>query len=278
MRRAEALRTSRYFLAGLAWAGALGGGLVYALASASQRLLWTLTMKRHTLPPWLWVEVLLICVALGVYGYRLVLAALHYRQKQRLLNITVSPLLQPFSAALPPSLQRIADWYFIDSDEEPYAFTWGIARPRIVISRRLWLALDDKAQKAVLYHEAAHALARDPLQQAILHILAKALGPAGLGLLYRQYLIQREIAADQWAIRACNGDDAPLLQALWTASQSLPDLSPRVGLVGVLEARLHFLETRESPSNWDPRLRYHMLSSSLAVLVTLCEGVFLRCH
>ncbi|MGH3102799.1 MAG: M56 family metallopeptidase [Gaiellaceae bacterium] len=47
-------------------------------------------------------------------------------------------------------------------DEQPYAFTFGIFRPIVVVTSALFNELDAGPLRAILLHEAAHARARDP--------------------------------------------------------------------------------------------------------------------
>lgn len=253
--------------------------LGFALVSSLRHLLWVSMMKGHPMPPlWLWLGAGALAAVLLALWYRMTWAALVQGQKRRRFIQRVQPLLRPLPYKLPPELTRIADWYVIDDKHERYAFTWGIKRSKIAISEGLWEALDESAQRAVLYHEAGHVMARDPLQQTILHVLAQALQPLGLGLLYQRYLLRREILADRLAIAACEGDDVPLLTALLAATESAAADESRVGLAGALEARLSFMETGQLPSWWDQHVRYRLLSTGVAILLTVSEGILVWCH
>lgn len=273
------LQTYSYLFAGLAWALAVCGALVFALVSGLRRLLWMETMNNHPMVP-LWLEggIALLGVGLMVFWYRIAAAALQYREKRQRLAELLAPRLRAFPYPVPDALHRIADWYLIEDRNERSAFTLGGMRPRIAISQSLWNALDEPARTAVMYHEAAHALFRDPLQQTLLQVLATALRPLGMGALYRRYLLYREVAADAVAISACGGDDAPLLNALLAVARPNATMVARVGLTGALDARMQFLESQKPPAWWDRRLRFHVMSSTVAICLTLGEGLMVWCH
>lgn len=239
-----AFRTYSYSLVAAGLATLILTALGFALVSSLRHLLWMRMMKGHSMPsPWLWAGVAAIAVTILVFWYRIIAAALLQRQQRQKFIDRVRPLLKPLPQTIPPELLRIADWYLVDDKKDRYAFTWGIKRGRIAISQGLWETLDESAQRAVLYHEAAHVLARDPLQQTFLQVLSVALRPLGVASLYQRYLFRREILADELAIFACEGDDVPLLTALLAAAESAATDESRVSLAGALEARITFMET-----------------------------------
>lgn len=273
------LQTYSYLLAGLVWALAVCGALVFALVSGVRHLLWIETMNSHPMVPvWLEGGIALVALAIVVFWYRIASAALQYRRKRRHLAKLLAPRLRAFPYPVPDALRRVADWYLIEDRNERAAFTLGGKRPRIAISQGLWNALDEPARTAVMHHEAAHARFRDPLQQTLLQVLAAALRPLGMGALYRRYLLQREVAADAVAVSACGGDDAPLLYALLTVAKPRATMVARVGLTGALDARMEFLESQKPPAWWDQRLRFHVMSSTVAICLTLGEGLMVWCH
>jgi len=244
-----------------------------------RHLLWYEMMKGHpAVPALLWGGVLAITVVVFVIWYRIFAAMLRYQRQQGLLTRHMNPLLGPLPTELNPDLSRIADFYMADDEVSYYAFTWGIRRPQIAISRALWNSLDGPGRHAVLYHEAAHVMARDPLQQAILQVLARALPPFGMDALYERYLLRREVFADSLAISACGGDDEPLISALLVVAQSTHEMEAGVGIEGGLQARMEFLKTGEIPGFWDQQMRYRLEATGSAVLLTLAEGLLVWCH
>lgn len=279
MRLQELWATYSYSLVGLTWGIVLMLALGFGLISEIRHILWIQTMKQHAMVPlWLWTALTASVVTLFLFWYRIASAALAYRQQQTQLKEVIVPILRPFPGSVPTGLERSAEWYLAADQHERYAFTWGLRRHRIVVSQALWDQLDAKSQTAVLYHEAAHAQAHDPLQQMILHVLSDALRPLGMGSLYRRYLVLREVRADRMAVVASGGDDIPLLTALSTAMGSGPAVSSYVGLAESLDARIQFLETGR-PLSWsDSALRFRLYAWATGLILTVGEGFLMWCH
>ncbi|PSR34087.1 MAG: hypothetical protein C7B46_06710 [Sulfobacillus benefaciens] len=272
-------RQYRYLIVGIGWAFTIAGVLTFALVSSVRHLLWLGAMHRaHMAPIWLWGIIGLMTVGFIVFWYRIISSIAHHRQAQRRLAGYLWPRLEPFPYPVPDGLQHIAEWSLVNDDHLQQTFTWGLFSPHIVISKKLWDSLDGAAQTAVMYHEAAHAMSRDPLQQVVLQILAFALRPFGLGALYQRYLLHREIAADRLAVAACSGDDSALLTALLIAAKSHVNQVSEVGLLNALEVRIQFLETQRLPSENDMDLRLHLLSTTGAMLLVLGQGLVVWCH
>lgn len=279
MKRWSILRKYTYSLTAIIVTMAMALSMVFALVSALHHLIWLRMMKGHPIGPgWLWISVAVLTVMIVVFWYRVIMSILKYRQQKCILTNRIMPQLLPFPGLIQDDLLRVADWYLFDDKTHRYAFTWGITHSRVGISIGLWDFLDDSSRKAVMYHEVAHVLARDPLQQTVLQVLSGALQPFGVGALYRRYLLRREIEADKLAISACGGDDVPLITALLAATQSLSSQDERVGLAGALEARLHFLETCQFPSWWDRTIRYRLIATLMAISLTIGEGLLVWCH
>ncbi len=252
--------------------------LGFLLVSSLRHLLWWQMMNQHRAWPIGIATLFLLSITLSiVLWYRIVHAAvLECRQRQRFFH-QVQPLLTPLPSVLRITLAKQADWYLIDTDER-LAFTWGVQRSRIAISTGLWESVDEPARRAVAYHELAHVLNRDSWQQMFLQILAKALGPVGIEALYKRYLIRREILADSFAIDACDGDDAPLLEAMLAVARAPGNLEPRVNLGGALDARIAFMETGVVPGWWEGNAKSRLLSTAIALLFTVGEGLIIWCH
>lgn len=101
------------------------------------------------------------------------------------------------------------------SHPEPIAYTAGLVRPRIWISTGIGEHLGGQALEAVLWHERAHLLARDPLRIVIAHVLAALLfAVPWIGALVERYEVAKELEADREAMRKI-GSPGPLAQALY---------------------------------------------------------------
>lgn len=92
---------------------------------------------------------------------------------------------------------------FLDS-EEAFSFAYGLARPRVVVSRGLFEESDPEELRAVLEHERYHVRHLDPLKVVVARAASSAYFflPALRGLRSR-YAAASELAADRRAIRTC---------------------------------------------------------------------------
>ena len=272
-------RQYSYGLAGTALAGVIVAAMGFALESGVHHLLWMDAMKDHRPVP-LWIEggVLLLAAALLIGAVRIAAGVRQFRRRQESMAERLAPLLRPLPESLPDDLLRVADWHLVADSDAHYAFTWGTGRPQIAVSEALWNTLEPRARRAVLYHEAAHAYARDPLQQCLLQVLADAFPPVGFRQLYARYLTHREIVADAFAVQGCEGDEVPLLTALQVMLSGSVHPVTQVGLAGALDARLQVLDTHQWPAWGDVSLRYRLLSAAMGILLTVGEGVWVICR
>ncbi len=96
----------------------------------------------------------------------------------------------------------------------PLAFCYGYLHPRVLVSRGLVAALTRSELAALLLHEREHLRQHDPLKVAVGKLYASAVFfvPA-VGALYRRYLVEKELAADNAAI-AAQGSARSLATAL----------------------------------------------------------------
>lgn len=127
-------------------------------------------------------------------------------------------------------------------DPRPFSFCYWFRRPRICLSTGLIKRLDDAELRAVLLHERYHLRQRDPLRLVIARYFA-----AGLYVvpvveeLVEYYTVQKEVAADQAAVRAMGGV-RELASALFKALPDADDvdlgLLVPVGSLSVTEARI----------------------------------------
>ena len=100
--------------------------------------------------------------------------------------------------ALPAALDGVE---VVDHDE-PFAFTFGLGRPRVAVSRGLVEQLSSEELDAVVVHERYHVGARDPLKLLVARAAARTCFflPA-IGHLVARYLAGRELAADRHSLR-----------------------------------------------------------------------------
>lgn len=89
--------------------------------------------------------------------------------------------------------------------DEPIALTYGMIRPKIVLSTELVSLLSEEELRAVIYHETFHQQHRDPLKKFIITILVHALWFVPiLKWVSNHYHTLREIAADRFAMKEAN--------------------------------------------------------------------------
>jgi beta-lactamase regulating signal transducer with metallopeptidase domain len=130
-------------------------------------------------------------------------------------------------------------------DPRPFSFCYWFRQPRICLSTGLIKRLDDAELRAVLLHERYHLRQRDPLRLVIARYFA-----AGLYVvpvveeLVEYYTVQKEVAADQAAVRAIGGV-RDLASALFKVLPDADDvdlgLLVPVGSLSVTEARIEQL-------------------------------------
>ncbi len=130
----------------------------------------------------------------------------------------------------------------IVADRRPFSFCYWFLRPRICLSTGLVDRLEADELQAVLLHERYHLRHRDPLRLVIARYFA-----AGLYVvpvveeLVEYYTVQKEIAADQDAVRAAGGVRAlaaALYKVLPDADEVSLGLLVPVGSLSVTEARI----------------------------------------
>lgn len=152
-------------------------------------------------------------------------------------RVTVSRRIDGIAAEL-----GLAGRVDIVRDPRPFSFCFWFRRPRICLSTGLIKRLDDGELRAVLLHERYHLRQRDPMRLVIARYFA-----AGLYVvpvveeLVEYYSVQKEVAADQAAVRAMGGV-RELASALFKALPDADDvdlglLAP-VGSLSVTEARI----------------------------------------
>ena len=151
----------------------------------------------------------------------------------------------------------------------PLVFTHGLWKPQVWVSTGLLDLLPDEQLEAVLWHEAKHRAAYDPLKILLARCLKRALFFVPVADdLCNTYLITKEIEADTHATRMI-GSRLPLVSALTKLLSSAVVPLPNASIIGnsaIIEARLLTLLDPHRPLPGYPLTR---LSVSLAGLVFL---------
>lgn len=192
--------------------------------------------------------VALLVVALAAFGVGLGLTSL-FRQLLATLGLIRSLLARtiatPRRVATIAAAMELEDRVDVVLDARPFSFCYWFRRPRICLSTGLIKRLDDAELRAVLHHERYHLRQRDPLRLVIARYFA-----AGLYVvpvveeLVEYYTVQKEVAADQEAVRAMGGV-RELASALFKVLPDAEDvdlgLLLPVGSLSVTEARIEQL-------------------------------------
>ncbi|GAB6171486.1 hypothetical protein JCM15765_09640 [Paradesulfitobacterium aromaticivorans] len=122
----------------------------------------------------------------------------------------------------------------------PIAFTFGLFKPRIVISDCLVEMLEPKELKAVLLHEKCHVMKKDPFKIFLLRALFNKVSALGvITRLMQSFSVTMELQADKYAQRSLGVDQQFLASALLKLIK-FEFTPPRfaVGVTYVLEARI----------------------------------------
>lgn len=149
---------------------------------------------------------------------------------------------------LPASVARAAAALGLEArvdlvaDSRPFSFCYWFLRPRICLSTALVARLDRDELEAVLLHERYHLRQRDPLRLVVARYFAAGLYVVPVvDELLGFYTLQKEIAADQAAVRAA-GDVSSLASALYKLLPDADDVSlgllVPVSSLSVTEARI----------------------------------------
>jgi Zn-dependent protease with chaperone function len=163
-------------------------------------------------------------------------------------------------------------------DEMPYAFTYGIWRPRIVVSSGLVAATTRDELLAVLHHEDSHRQHRDPLKVLALRTWATTffLVPV-VGALLRRVRDRQELRADRAALRACGVSSvaAALLKAVGEPVTAPGTALAAMGGPALLDARVTQLETGRPSSLLAAIQTRGVLSSVPGVALIVGYGVLM---
>jgi len=186
-----------------------------------------------------------LVLILAICGISLGLATLF---RQLVATAMLIRRLVARKVAMPRSVTVAASGLELDgkidvvADGRPFSFCYWFLRPRICLSTALVQRLETDELRAVLLHERYHLRQRDPLRLVVARYFAAGLYVVPVvDELVGFYTLQKEIAADQAAVRACDGVGA-LASAL---DKLLPDaddvslgLLVPVSSLSVTEARI----------------------------------------
>lgn len=135
-------------------------------------------------------------------------------------------------------------------DGAAYAFTYGVWRPRVVVSAGLIERTTDGELVAVLNHEAHHVRNRDPLKVLALRTWAAAFFLIPLvGTLFQRILDHQELRADRAAVANCGVSSVAgaLLKAVGQPAVAAGTAVAAMGGPALFEARVAQLETGGKP-------------------------------
>jgi Zn-dependent protease with chaperone function len=134
------------------------------------------------------------------------------------------------------AIAAAVDVYVLPSSR-PLAFSFGLVRPRVVVSSALLSELSPAEQAAAIWHEAHHVRHHEPLKCFIARLAASTFFwlPLLADLLER-YLLAKELTADRLAARKAGV--AALAGAL---SAAVPSPAATAGLADFASARIQRL-------------------------------------
>jgi hypothetical protein len=161
-------------------------------------------------------------------------------------------------------------------------FSTGLLRPEICLPRAVLTALTPAQQEALLAHELAHVLRRDPLWFTLTFLCERVLFFQPLNRLARTNLSElAELACDDWAVRwtgarlalaSCLTEVAGWVVAREPRLTAVPSLAGSRSRLGLRVERL--LDDRRSPAGEPPTPWWPTIAaSSLAVAALALPGV-----
>lgn len=184
-----------------------------------------------------------------------IIAALSVRRQLR-ATTRLARTIAAQSASLDDAMRTAADRVGLGGRMDlwdvgrPCSFTYGVFRPRVVVSRGLCEVVTEAELTAVLHHERYHIQNRDTLKVVVARAAPSAFFflPA-LRALRDRYLAGRELAADRRAVRAVG--ERPLAGALYKSltTPTSVELGAAAALGGsaFLDERVEQLELGAEP-------------------------------
>ncbi|MBI3379950.1 M56 family metallopeptidase [Candidatus Gottesmanbacteria bacterium] len=167
--------------------------------------------------------------------------------------------------------------YLVKSDK-PFAFCFGIRRPKIYVSTATVSLMNEAELEAILLHEKYHLDNKDTLTM-LLASICQSLFPFFplISDLLRNFRIEREIAADQEAIRKL-GDSEVLISVLkkfLTAPSIAIATAPAIADFDTLELRIKALVKHDF---YFRKFRMVNIILSIIAVVTLSTLILVPVH
>lgn len=163
-------------------------------------------------------------------------------------------------------------------NKKPFAFCFGIIHPKIYISTTMLEITNEKEIIAILLHEKYHLENRDALTMLFASVIKILfLFFPLLSDLLRNYRIEREIKADQAAIRAL-GDNAAIVSALkkLISKQQFSFVSaPAIAEHDTLESRINAIVKKDF---YFYKFKIHNILISLFSIIILAGVIVLPVH
>jgi Zn-dependent protease with chaperone function len=167
---------------------------------------------------------------------------------RRALRQLGSPIVRP------QRLADVADALGVDvvliDDPRCFCCCAGVLHPYVIISTEMLSRLEDEELTAVLAHERAHALRRDPARAAAVRVAARALFYLPMAShLADKALVASELGADSSATRAA-GQDALVGALLKVLGEIRPALGSATEMASLdaLDSRIEALRTKRLPA------------------------------
>jgi Zn-dependent protease with chaperone function len=155
--------------------------------------------------------------------------------------------------ARPQGLSDAADALGVDvvliDDPRCFCCCAGVFHPHVIISTEMLSRLDHEELTAVLAHERAHAMRRDPARAAAVRVASRALFYLPLAShLADKALVASELGADSSATRAA-GRDALVGALLKVLGEIRPALGSATEMASLdaLDSRIEALRTKRLP-------------------------------
>lgn len=209
------------------------GVLLRACTSASQVAGGVVSLTLLTLP--------LLVVATGLaHGVRV-----QMRTRRVLRRLAPSVERLPRELERPAAEAGLGNGIEVAVTNELIAFTYGLRRPRVLLSTGALAALSRAELTAVLAHEAHHVRRLDPLRVYLAEVASRAFALVPLLGEIAQYFVEStELAADRHAMTRAGR--RPLAAALVKFLESpRPAATPCLALEGPHDRRIaHLLEPR----------------------------------
>lgn len=241
-------------LGGVAGVAAAGFDVLAAtgLAALSACVLFLMGLEQLPLSPV--VIVLFAAASTAAFAWTLVVSVREARLHRAL---PLRPIGDPAVRAVARA-SGLRAVYSIPASE-PSAFCVGILRPRVVLTEGLLGRLDGDERAAVVWHEAAHAHAYEPLRSALARLAVRTFFWLPLlGDLLDRYLLAREVEADR---RATAQTSRRALAGALIEVAGRPTPAATVGLAELAAARVDRL--------FDPGASLPRLFRARSVVLTL---------